>query len=314
MAAPTSSLAFLIISSSLIIISAQLQDLKFVFHGFKGNETNLTTEGASIIKNTGLLRLTNRSQNVTGHAFYSERIRMTERTSPSHPKNVSSFSTHFVFAIVHRGSDPGGYGLTFTISPKNRFPEAEADHYLGLFNKANDGSSTNHIFAVEFDTVNGFNENADRNGNHVGININGMLSNAAEPAAYYREGSDSNKEDVDLESGDPIQAWIDYDGQTSFVNVTIAPTSLDQRPSRPLLSKWVNLTDVVLDDMYIGFSSSTGIKASSHYILGWSFALNGEAPPLNLTQLPTSSAGSFNAGRIMLFLSSVIVTLLLLGI
>ncbi|XP_062095030.1 probable L-type lectin-domain containing receptor kinase VI.1 [Humulus lupulus] len=309
------SLAFLICSS--LIVSAHPQELKFVFHGFKGNETNLTTEGASIIKNTGLLRLTNRSQNVIGHAFYSESIRMTERTPPSHLKNVSSFSTHFVFAIVHRGSDPGGYGLTFTISQKNKFPEAEADHYLGLFNKATNGSSNNHIFAVEFDTVNGFNENADRNGNHVGININGMISNAAEPAAYYSEGSDSNKEDVDLESGDPIQAWIDYDGQTSVVNVTIAPASLDYQPSKPLLSKWVNLTDVVLDNMYIGFSSSTGlIKASSHYILGWSFALNGPAPALNLSRLPEApkekSPSSLKTSTVVLIavLSSVVLTLL----
>ncbi|KAJ6299857.1 hypothetical protein OIU76_020784 [Salix suchowensis] len=39
--------------------------------------------------------------------------------------------------------------------------------------------------------------------------------------------------------------------------------------------------------MYVGFSSSTGgEKVSSHYILGWSFSTEGEAPPLDYSRLP----------------------------
>ncbi|KAJ6755676.1 hypothetical protein OIU79_028149 [Salix purpurea] len=38
--------------------------------------------------------------------------------------------------------------------------------------------------------------------------------------------------------------------------------------------------------MYAGFSSSTGEKVSSHYILGWSFSTDGEAPQLNHSRLP----------------------------
>ena len=38
--------------------------------------------------------------------------------------------------------------------------------------------------------------------------------------------------------------------------------------------------------MYVGFSASTGLLASSHYILGWSFKINGPAPPLDLSSLP----------------------------
>nr|AKV93692.1 lectin receptor kinase [Nicotiana benthamiana] len=39
--------------------------------------------------------------------------------------------------------------------------------------------------------------------------------------------------------------------------------------------------------MYVGFSASTGLLASSHYILGWSFKLNGEAKFLDLDSLPS---------------------------
>ncbi|PON94327.1 Serine/threonine protein kinase [Trema orientale] len=305
------SFVFLLFSS---LISAKPQNLNFVFNGFNGSEANLTTKGASIIKNSGLLRLTNRSHYVIGHSFYSKPMPMTKPNSFSSP-NATSFSTHFVFAIVTSSSGPGGYGLAFTISPKTQFPEAEPEHYLGLFSSKNDGNLTNHIFAVEFDTVNGYNENSDTNGNHVGININGMSSEATEPAAYIEEGSGANKEDLFLESGDPVQAWIDYDGKKSVVNVTIAPISR-KRPSKPLMSRYVNLTGVFLEKMYVGFSSSTGKKSSSHYILGWSFAIDEPAPPLNLSKLPNppkeKSSGSFKLGTKVLIatLSSVILTLL----
>uniref|UniRef100_A0A2P2J961 non-specific serine/threonine protein kinase n=1 Tax=Rhizophora mucronata TaxID=61149 RepID=A0A2P2J961_RHIMU len=39
--------------------------------------------------------------------------------------------------------------------------------------------------------------------------------------------------------------------------------------------------------MYVGFSSSTGLLASTHYILGWSFTMNGEAKSLSISSLPS---------------------------
>ncbi|KAG6735259.1 hypothetical protein POTOM_062198 [Populus tomentosa] len=38
--------------------------------------------------------------------------------------------------------------------------------------------------------------------------------------------------------------------------------------------------------MYIGFSSSTGSVLTSHYLLGWSFKINGQAEALDISQLP----------------------------
>ncbi|XP_048504476.1 L-type lectin-domain containing receptor kinase IV.2 isoform X2 [Beta vulgaris subsp. vulgaris] len=49
----------------------------------------------------------------------------------------------------------------------------------------------------------------------------------------------------------------------------------------------VNLSDIVSDTMYAGFASSTGSVASSHYLLGWSFAQGGrEAQNLDISNLP----------------------------
>ncbi|KAG2686088.1 hypothetical protein I3760_10G160300, partial [Carya illinoinensis] len=262
---------------------AQSENVEFVFHGFKGQEANLTTEGASIIKPSGLLRLTNRSNFATGHAFYTKQVPINNSTSSSSSSpNAYSFSTSFFFCIVPPGSGRGGHGFAFILSPSKQLPGAQDEHYLGIFNKSNDGNSSNHIFAVEFDTVKGYNEPSDTEGNHVGININGMSSKAAKPAAYSDKGNVQNEEEIKLESGDPILAWIEYDGQQKVVNVTISPAT-QAKPSKPLITQQLDLTSVL---MYVGFSASTGEKSSSHYILGWSFSTKGVAPTLNFSQLP----------------------------
>jgi len=284
----------------------EAQSVEFIFNGFNESEKNLTIDGASIIKPSGLLRLTNKTQYAVGHAFYSKPIQMLDTSSNSSP-NASSFSTTFVFQIVSP-KGKGGHGLAFALAPSNQLPGAAAGHYLGLFNSSNDGNSSNHIFAVEFDTVNGFNENSDTEGNHVGVNINSMRSNSS-MAASYIEGDNANQfEELKLESGRPIQAWIEYDGVAKFVNVTIGPMGLD-KPIQPLINSYrVDLSTVVKDSMYAGFSSSTGKKTSSHYILGWSFSTEGAAPPLNLSLLPIApisaeSSSSFQPSVIAIITS-----------
>ncbi|KAK7260011.1 hypothetical protein RIF29_25699 [Crotalaria pallida] len=274
---------FLIFSIHLVIAATQ----PFVFHGFSNNKTNLTLEGRSKLKPFGLLELTKREKNVIGHAFYDKPIQMFEKTNSSlQPNVITSFSTSFVFSIVPPSNGPGGFGLAFTIAPSKQFLGASGDHFLGLFNSSNDGSPSNHIFAVEFDTVNGHKAESDTEGNHVGVNINGMHSENKEPVAYFKKGSESNKEEFSLEKVDAVQTWIEYDGEKGILNVTVAPISVT-RPSKPLISAAINLTNVMKETMYVGFSASTGQKrASSHYILGWSFSVNGAAPSLNISQLP----------------------------
>ncbi|KAJ6425209.1 hypothetical protein OIU84_025898 [Salix udensis] len=278
------STIYLLLFLSMIVGA---QSVEFIFEGFNGREKELTINSASIIKSSGLLRLTNKTRYAVGQAFYSTPIQMLNTSSNSSP-NASSFCTTFVFQIVSP-KGKGGYGLAFTLAPSSQLPGAESGHYLGLFNSSNDGDYSNHIFAVEFDTVNGFNENADSEGNHVGININSMYSKSSMAAAYSETDNANRGRDLILDSGKRIQAWIEYDGATKHVNVTIGPVGKG-RPSRPLITNFgVNLSTVVQDNMYYaGFSSSTGEKVSSHYILGWSFSTEGEAPLLNYSRLPAA--------------------------
>ncbi|CAL8165744.1 unnamed protein product [Prunus armeniaca] len=297
----------------LFPICSLVQGVEFLFNGFNGSESNLTLEGASIVKPSGMIRLTNKTHNIIGHAFYDKPITMFDKNSSSYPN--ASFSTHFVFAIVSSSPDKGGFGLAFTLAPSPRFPGAEPGHFLGIFNSKNDNSSSNHIFAVEFDTVNGFKENSNTAGNHVGININSVYSVASEPAAYFVAGA--HKEEINLESGDLIQAWIDYDGKTQIVNVTIAPIDKN-KPEKPLLSHHVNLSPTLQETMYAGFSASTGKEVSSHYIIAWSFAVDGMPSQLNLSQLPNppkeKSSSSYKPLIKALIVALSVVVFVLLGI
>ncbi|KAI3410753.1 Protein kinase domain-containing protein [Psidium guajava] len=306
-------------SCFLLLALSQSQPDQFIFHGFNGSaESNMTLNGASIIKSSGALKLTNLTSDDIGQAFYGSPFQMLAENSASNGSAALSFSTHFVFVIRPPSSGEGGYGLAFVVAPKTSFPGAEAEHYLGLFNSSNDRDPSNHMLVVEFDTVNGYGGNLDSMGNHVGLNLNGMESNATMPAAYNMDGT-SNNEEIKLESGKAIQGWIEYDSSKQLVDITISPIDV-AKPVKPLLSVHVNLTSIFEDSMYVGFSASTGTKRSLHYVLGWSFRLNGTATPLNLTQLPLppdqtdSASSSYKPQTIALIASLCGIAVCLLGI
>ncbi|XP_059077005.1 L-type lectin-domain containing receptor kinase SIT2 [Cryptomeria japonica] len=91
-----------------------------------------------------------------------------------------------------------------------------------------------------------------------------------------------------LKSGENIQAWIDYDHEEEQLNVTFAMYGME-KPVRPLISvPKLNLSAVLKEDVYVGFSASTGSQAiEDHHILGWSFSTEGKAPTVNLSDLPS---------------------------
>ncbi|XP_022141878.1 probable L-type lectin-domain containing receptor kinase VI.1 [Momordica charantia] len=259
----------------------------FLYNGFNENARlnknaqNLSLDGAVIEKPSGALRLTDTSHNVVGRAFYPNAFKMFDKSSDSYP-NASSFSTSFVFAINPSSPGRGGYGFAFALVPSTQIVGAESGHYLGLFNASNDGNRSNHIFAVEFDTVNGHGEVKNTKGNDVGININSISSVASRHAYFSFHGV---VQEIQIDSGDPIVAWIEYDGPKRLVNVTIGPF-MEQKPEKPHISLLVDLTSVMKDQMSVGFTASTGEESSSHYILGWSFAVNAPALQLKYSELP----------------------------
>ncbi|PHT72256.1 hypothetical protein T459_23041 [Capsicum annuum] len=82
-----------------------------------------------------------------------------------------------------------------------------------------------------------------------------------------------------------MQVWVEYDSVAKHMNVTMAPLHT-AKPDRPLLSLVYDLSSVTDENASIGFSASTSAVISTHFILGWSFKINGVAQGLNLSQLP----------------------------
>ncbi|RLN18672.1 hypothetical protein C2845_PM02G13990 [Panicum miliaceum] len=272
---------------------------EFAYDGFRG--AGLSLDGMAAVTPAGLLLLTNDTnmalsqRNDTGmskgHAFHPDPVRFRRPAAGagggggagSAAGEVSSFSTTFVFAIVSEFLDLSTSGFAFLVAPTTDLSTAMPQQYLGLFNGTDNGDPRNRIFAVEFDTVRNP-EFADINNNHVGVDVNSLNSSAASPAGYY-EDADGAFRNLSLISREPMQVWVDYDASTAVVTVAMAPARRP-RPRRPLLSTKVNLSAVITDTAYVGFSSASSIVLVKHYVLGWSFSLDGDAPALDYAKLP----------------------------
>ncbi|WOL15164.1 hypothetical protein Cni_G23945 [Canna indica] len=225
----------------------------FTFNGFQG--ANLTLDGSASITPSGPLMLTNGTKQMKGHAFHPSPLHF-RRSSPNGNGTVFSFSTTFVFGIIARDINKiSGHGIAFVISPIEDLSGALGTQFLCLFNLSNNGNSTHHVFAIESDTV--INpELQDIDDNHVGIDINSVISNMSHTAV--------------------------------IMMMQLAPPIAMAKPHKPLLSSVIDLsTTVFLDPMYVGFSASLGSLPTSHYILGWSFKMNGTARALDYSLLPS---------------------------
>ncbi|KAG2326529.1 hypothetical protein Bca4012_035482 [Brassica carinata] len=271
-------LFFLFFFSNLLFQESSSQRTNFTYNGFSPLPKDISLQGITTVTKNGLLLLTNFTVQKTGHAFLTKPIRFKDSPTGS----AFSFSTTFVFAIHSQIPILSGHGIAFTIAPQPRLPDATASQYIGLFNISNNGNATNNVFAVELDTIRSTEFN-DTDDNHVGIDINSLKSERAAHAGWWDEKGVYRN--LTLISRKPMQVWVDYDGSTHKIDVTMAPFNED-KPRKVLVSAVRDLSNVLLPDMYVGFSSATGSVLSEHYILGWSFGVNTEAPPLALSRLP----------------------------
>ncbi|XP_059463562.1 L-type lectin-domain containing receptor kinase IV.1-like [Corylus avellana] len=261
----------------LLVSFVASEDTSFLFNGFRSG--NLSLDGIAEITPNGLLRLTNDTRQQKGHAFYPNQVSFKKSLNGT----ASSFSTTFVFAIISEYPALSGHGIAFVVAPTRGLPGALPSQYLGLFNGSNNGNDTNHVFAVELDTIQS-SEFADINDNHVGIDINGLKSNKSFPAGYNADNNGGFR-NLSLISGRQMRVWVEYDGVEKKIEVTMAPINVG-KPKTPLLSLFRDLSPIIEDNMYVGFSSSTGSVLTAHYVTGWSFKVNGLAPELDLSQLP----------------------------
>ncbi|PQQ08531.1 L-type lectin-domain containing receptor kinase IV.1-like [Prunus yedoensis var. nudiflora] len=263
----------------ILVSFAAAEALSFTYNGFQS--VNLSLDGIAGVTPNGILRLTNDTKLSKGHAFYPHPVTFKNSSNAT----VFSFSTTFVFAIRSKYSELSGHGMAFVVAPTRGLPGAFPSQYLGLFSEINNGNATNHVFAVELDTVRTIEFN-DINENHVGIDVNGLNSVISASAGYYPlRQNHARFKNLTISTGQAMQVWVDYDGTEKQINVSLAPIR-EGKPNIPLLSHRQDLSPILNKAMYVGFSSSTGSFLTSHYVMGWSFKMNGKAQELFLSQLP----------------------------
>jgi serine/threonine protein kinase len=182
-----------------------------------------------------------------GQALYSRPIKFRQpgTTIPA------SFTTFFSFSVTNLNPSSIGGGLAFVITP-DADSLGNAGGYLGL--------ATDGFIAVEFDTLMDV-EFKDINGNHVGVDLNSVVSSKV---------GDLDSIGVDLKSGDSVNAWIEFDGSNNGFNVWVSYSNL--KPKDPILSMNLDMGQYLNDFMYVGFSGSTQGSTEIHRVEWWSFS------------------------------------------
>ncbi|KAK2393546.1 putative L-type lectin-domain containing receptor kinase VII.2 [Trifolium repens] len=240
-----------------------ISTIDFIFNGF--NSSNVLLFGNATI-DSQILTLTHHQSFSIGRALYPQKI-PTKNSSFVYP-----FSTSFIFSMAPFEDTLPGHGLVFIFTPIKGIQGTSSAQHLGLFNLTNNGNSNNHVFGVEFDVFMN-QEFDDINDNHVGIDINSLKSYVSYDVGFWSDDGKSEKDKIfkklKLNNGENYQVWIDY--EDSLINVTLAKLGM-KKPIRPLLNVSLNLSDVFEDEMFVGFTSSTGQLVESHKILGWSFS------------------------------------------
>ncbi|KAF8740726.1 hypothetical protein HU200_013778 [Digitaria exilis] len=173
---------------------------------------------------------------------------------------VASFTTSFTFRIKPAGaSSPelSADGMAFFLSA--RYPSGmQPGSYgrnLGLFTDGSNRNATgdDRVVAVEFDTYR--NDEWEEDGNHVGIDVNSIVSAA------------STSPDMSIKSGEILAAEVAYDNRTGTLSVKLWMNGTESYSVKAKVDMRRSLPEVVA----VGFSAATGANVEVHRLLTWSF-------------------------------------------
>ncbi|MFO1319500.1 MAG: PEP-CTERM sorting domain-containing protein [Burkholderiales bacterium] len=220
------------------------------------------TVGNSVTDDQGrkVLRLTdNYSQK--GSAFLKTAVSLADDLS---------FSSYFQFRMTQgdgfvesgEGSVKGADGIVFALNTVNNYTglAGEGLGYRGFWFGA----------GIEFDTFNN-GSHVDADGNHVGIDLDGSVNSVI--ARKVTSGLFNN--------GQIWSAWVDYDGVADTLQVRVAQGAAATRPDDAFIEYVVDLDAKALgDDVYFGFTASTGSLRNHQDILRWEFSTKPVAPPV----------------------------------
>ncbi|XP_020206016.1 probable L-type lectin-domain containing receptor kinase S.5 [Cajanus cajan] len=207
--------------------------------------------------------------NYSGRVFYREQLKLWDRERGM----KSSFNSTFVFSVVPVTS-PGGEGFAFILTDDASLQINSGGQWLGIVNSTSIGVT--NIVAVEFDTRKSYPE--DINDNHVGVDVKSIYSIKQEPLGPHG---------VNISSGTNVVATIYFDANEGKMTIFVS-TSGDLKLRTPVLTVERDLSELLPEDIYVGFSASTGEYTQINAIRSWNFSSWEEyieKNPKNLTWL-----------------------------
>ncbi|MBE9011417.1 hypothetical protein IQ250_14495 [Pseudanabaenaceae cyanobacterium LEGE 13415] len=210
------------------------------YNSFSG-ATGLALNGNASL-NGSTLQLTPDAQNQRGSAFWATPIAFNPDTS---------FSTNFQLQITGSRGTNGADGMTFILQNSSQGTTALG----GVGGQQGYGSITNSL-AIKFDT---WANTGETSNNFVGVNLNGAWVGAVAGAIAP----------VDLNSGRPVNVWIEYDGQSDNLSVFVAGDTVTTRPTNALFSYNVDLFEVLGNQAFAGFGGGTGGATNAHRVNRW---------------------------------------------
>ncbi|KAK6282386.1 hypothetical protein POUND7_016211 [Theobroma cacao] len=200
------------------------------------------------------------AQNSVGRVHYAKPFQLWDpRTN-----FVTDFTTSFDFAISlpkqQYNSSIGSGGLAFFITSEKSLvaPINSSGGWLGLFNETINGSSSNQMVAVEFDT---FKNEWDPSSIHIGLDVNSIVS---VNSTIWNEGIFSN-------STYHHRATLSYNGTSKAFRVAVKLADIVGESETLSLTYNVDLSKVLPPKVYVGFSASSGQAAPTQLIISWNF-------------------------------------------
>ncbi|OMO62986.1 hypothetical protein CCACVL1_22543 [Corchorus capsularis] len=242
----------LLLQATLIISSlTQIQCLNFSYSSFSPADANdFVRLNSSIINN--VIQISPVTADASGRILYKEPLKLWDKLKGT----KSSFTSTFVINIKPQTS-PGGEGSAFILTDSTTLPSNSAGQWLGIVNVST--INRQDIVAVEFDTRKSDSEDLDDN--HVGVDVQNIYSIKQESLASHG---------ANLSSSEDITARIQYDAKSDKISVFVSLTS-EQNMGNPVLSAELDLSEHLPQDVFVGFSGSTGEYVQVNAVKSWDF-------------------------------------------
>ncbi|THG03687.1 hypothetical protein TEA_014505 [Camellia sinensis var. sinensis] len=243
---------------SFLFLVPFANSISFNFTNFQPNTPEIYFQ-RDAFASSGVIQVTKNQQDSSlmrsvGRASYAEPVHIWDAKTGK----LTDFTTHFSFIIKAVNASLYGDGLAFFLAPFGAdIPTNSIGGFLGLLsNSSGINPVGNSIVAVEFDTYQNL---WDPSSDHVGINVNSMVSVAN---VTWKSS---------IKGGSTANAWVSYNSTTKNLSVYLTYANEPVFTGDSSLSFVVDLRDVLPEWVTVGFSAATDQWVELHEILSWSF-------------------------------------------